>query len=81
MSNQRTTRASMRLVAAFAAALTLHAQAGLAAPTAYFATRILTCDGAPVDRGVLLVRDGKIAQGLLDSGLLDSGVLDSARAV
>ncbi|MCY2955620.1 MAG: amidohydrolase family protein [Planctomycetota bacterium] len=62
MSNQRTTRASMRLVAAFAAALTLHAQAGLAAPTAYFATRILTCDGAPVDRGVLLVRDGKIAQ-------------------
>ena len=38
---------------------------------------ILTCDGAPVDRGVLLVRDGKIAQGLLDSGLLDSGLLDS----
>jgi imidazolonepropionase-like amidohydrolase len=62
MSALRTARASMRVgTAVLTVALTLHAQAGAARPTAFFAARILTCEGAPIDRGVLVERGGKIA--------------------
>ncbi len=62
MPAPRTARASMRLcTAVLTAALTLHAQAEAVRPTAFFAARILTCEGAPIDRGVLIESGGKIA--------------------
>jgi imidazolonepropionase-like amidohydrolase len=64
MDDPRTARAFARMLAAAACAAALCAQergAPAARPRAYLAARVLTCDGPPIDGGVLVVQGGRIA--------------------